>query len=79
MRNKLAIPLMLLFAVALYACTDEALTSPDFDEFESLEGETALHKSGRLADIRPVRAMTWNIYVGTNVDVILGAQSPEQI
>ncbi len=79
MNKTFAFPMVLLFAALVLGCTEDAPTFPGPVEFDELsETELEFHKSGSY-DRRPVKAMTWNVYVGTNVDIILGAPSPDQI
>jgi hypothetical protein len=53
------------------SCEEESPFSPN--------DQGALEKGGNNADSGKVTVMTWNVYVGTDVDIILGAADPFQI
>jgi endonuclease/exonuclease/phosphatase family metal-dependent hydrolase len=56
--------------VLALGCNEQAPVAPDGDDI-------FVEKSGNGTD--PLKVMTWNIYVGTNVDIILGASDPSQV
>ncbi len=70
--------LVLLFFLQM-GCNKDLPLSPDFNAMqESQDFESQDLLSDQVA-VGNLTVMTRNIYVGTNVDLVLGAQSPEEV
>jgi endonuclease/exonuclease/phosphatase family metal-dependent hydrolase len=78
-------PKLFTFAVAVallfqISCTRNQALSPEMEALQKtqeLENQELARSSGK--DSEGITVMTRNIYVGTDVDVVLAAQSPEQV
>ena len=55
------------------SCDREAGSDPGISQ-ENLESENLI-----IGGVNGLRVMTWNVYVGTNVDKVLRAESPQEI
>lgn len=67
--------MMLTIALMIWSCDSKNPSSVDNGDIDSLEEPVTLAKRGKGS----VKVMTWNVYVGTDVDIILGASDPQQI
>ncbi len=83
---KFKIAVLMVFGVMLFAsgCNEKSPVSTEFSDAPALEADQwdndsdwdllkGRHHSEKL------KVMTWNVYVGTDVDKILAAQTPEEI
>jgi hypothetical protein len=82
MLQKLISLLVIFTLLLLTACENQDLIAPDFFSASEPLGETEeeqeFSKSGRFFS-GCVTVMTSNIYVGTDVDMIMAAQDPSDI
>jgi endonuclease/exonuclease/phosphatase family metal-dependent hydrolase len=67
---------MLFFIVLIFGCSEKQSLDPVSDL-------SSANKAAQLAmddeDRQTVKVMTWNIYVGTNVDVVLSVSDPNEV
>jgi endonuclease/exonuclease/phosphatase family metal-dependent hydrolase len=75
MKNFTVISVVFISTLLLFfSCVDKQPMSPAANETSGIESAELL-KGGR----GQLTVMNWNIYVGANVDIILGAQNPQEI
>jgi endonuclease/exonuclease/phosphatase family metal-dependent hydrolase len=76
MRRYYMVLSMLLFFVLIFGCSEKQTLDPVSDL-------SSAYKAAQLAmddeDRQTVKVMTWNIYVGTNVDVVLSVSDPNDV
>lgn len=67
---------MLLFLVLIFGCSDKQSLDPVSDlSSANNAAQLAMDEDYR----QTVKVMTWNIYVGTNVDVVLSVSDPNEV
>lgn len=83
---KFKIAVLMVFGVMLFAsgCNEKSPVSSEFSAAPALEtdqwdsdADWDLLKSKHHSE--KLKVMTWNVYVGTDVDKVLAAQTPEEI
>ncbi|MFQ5709584.1 MAG: endonuclease/exonuclease/phosphatase family protein [bacterium] len=80
MKYKMSISSIVIATLILFGCDQHSPVTPDFT---GEDGSPTFAASQQLSRVGhgsgAVTVMTRNIYVGTNVDIVLSAGSPEQV
>lgn len=80
MKRKSLILTLLQISLILYGCAERAPVSPNFSEVVETQDNPGMSQFSRLdRDSDGIGVMTWNIYVGTDVNIVLAAQNPQDI
>ena len=74
--TKLFYLLSVIFMISFIGCSDSTSSSPDLDP-NGEEAKLALFKASE--DVGDVKVMTRNIYIGADVDIVLEAETQEEI
>ena len=75
--TKLFYLLSVVLMISFIGCSDDSTSSSGNDDPNGEEDLLVLFKASE--DVGDVKVMTRNIYIGTDVDIVLGAESPEDI
>jgi hypothetical protein len=86
MKPRILIYLLVAGLLIISACTKQNSTAPQMSEFSEVETQSTVSQITADTELSSfgwfpgaVTAMTRNIYVGGNVDLVLGATDPSQI